>query len=62
MWEKALFTGPAGIRKTSGVAVDVPKTGWLASKPGQVDSPGTSLEDVPFTGQLVPGMVCTRDR
>ena len=48
MWEKARFTGQAGIRKTSVVAVDVSKQGWLASKPGRVDSPGMSLEDVPY--------------
>jgi hypothetical protein len=28
----------------------------MASEPGSPNSPGMSLADVPFTGQVVPGM------
>jgi len=48
-----------GIRKTSVVAVEVPKEAWMASKPEHVDSFGMSLEVTRIAGQVVPGMEAT---
>ena len=44
----------AGIRKTSVVAVEVSKQAWLASKPGQVDSLGMSLEGARLPARWCP--------
>ena len=43
VWEKAHVMRQVGIRKTSAVAVDMPKEAWTASKPEHVDSSGMSL-------------------